>query len=194
MVREFTLIVMSVLGAAALAAPAVAQTVAFEQRVETDGTTTLVHEVQVPAAPEDVWQAVSTPHGWTTWAVPLAWIDPAAPDHMETAYDPAAAIGDPGNIRQQILAQTPGSSFTFRTVKAPAGFPHAESYYRVTSEFTLTPQAGNTLVRLTTRGYAPDEAGTELVGFFTEGNAVTLGELARRFAVGPKVWTPPAAD
>ena len=194
MLSKFGLILMGAIASLALAAPAFAQTVTFEQREEADGSTTLVHEILVPAPPADVWEAISTPQGWTTWAVPLAWTDPAATDFMETAYDPGAEIGDPGNIRQQILEQVPGSTFVFRTVKAPEGFPHAATYYRVTSEFALSLQDGDTLVRLTTRGYAPGEAGAQLVGFFTEGNAVSLGDLYRRFSVGPKDWAASAAE
>ena len=72
--------------------------VAVTRSVEADGTTTLVHEATVPAAADAVWQAVSTADGWMTWAVPIAWADPAA-GTLETSYNPAAQPGDQGGAQ-----------------------------------------------------------------------------------------------
>jgi len=156
---------------------------------EADGTHTLVHEVTVEAPSAQVWQAISTAAGWKSWAVPAAWMVPADPEVMETSYDPAAAPGSAGTIRQRFVARVPGRILAFRTIKAPAGFPDFDSYARVTSLFELVPLGPRrTLVRLTGAGYPDSDAGRRLLGLFDRGNAATLDMLRQRFATGPIDW------
>lgn len=146
-----------------------------------DGTHILSHEVVVAAPPGDVWAAISTVEGWKSWAVPVAWA--SAPDLIETSYAPTARPGDPSTIRQQILLRLPERLMVFRTVKAPAGFPDFDTYAKVVSAFELEPAGeGRTRVRLTGSGYADDEAGRRLLGFFERGNAESLEALKARFA------------
>lgn len=162
-----------------LAAPAAqAQTVTTEG----DGSRTLVVEALVPASPQAVWQSVSTAEGWKSWAVPAAWLNG---DLLETAYDPAAARGGPDTIQQRFLERVPGKSLVFRTVKVPAGFPHAQAFMRVTHFLLLLPEAGGTRVRLTGKGYPAGPAGDELLGFFRTGNQETIDRLAARWALAP---------
>ncbi|MNC87756.1 Polyketide cyclase / dehydrase and lipid transport [compost metagenome] len=129
-----------------------------------------------------MWAAIATPEGWTTWAVPAAWWVEGEPDVLETSYDPADTPGSASTIRQRFLARIPGRLLAFRTIKAPAGFPHWDSYRLVTSVFELEPAGGRTRVRLTSTGYPDSEAGRELVAFFTRGNSETLEQLGARFA------------
>ena len=153
-----------------------------------NGTHTLVHELVVPAHPEQVWQAISTAEGWKTWAAPAAWA--AAPDIIETSYTPTAAPGDKSTIRQQLLARIPGRMVVFRTIKAPEAFPDFDTYRNVTSVLELEPVGeGSTKVRLTGAGYADSEAGRRLLGFFRKGNSASLGWLRDRFVSGPKDWS-----
>lgn len=188
--------IVAMLAALALAAaqtPAVAPApspspdeVAISASAAADGTHVLVHELAVAAPVAEVWEAVSTAQGWTTWAVPIAWQEG---DMLETSYSPAASPGDPSTIRQQILAREPGRKLAFRTVKAPEGFPHFEAYRQVVSTIELEPLGeARTRVRLTGTGYPDSEAGRELLGFFREGNRTTLEQLRQRFATGPIDW------
>ncbi|HYI47764.1 MAG TPA: SRPBCC family protein [Allosphingosinicella sp.] len=170
--------------------PAVAQDVAIGDRREADGTLTLSHEVVVAAPAADVWAAISTPEGWRTWAVPVSWVAADDPGSIESSYDAAARPGDPTIIRQHFLARLPGRLLVFRTTRAPQGFPHFETYARVTSFFELEViDATRTRVRLTGAGYADDEAGRALLGFFRDGNRVSLERLRDRFVNGPRDWT-----
>ena len=169
------------LAAAALPGPAAAQ-VAVGKTREADGTTTLVHEALVDAPPAAVWQAISTAEGWMRWAVPVAWTSPAEPDMLETSYDRADTPGSPGTIRHQFLARIPGRLLAFRTVKAPAGFPHFAIYRGVTSVFELAPAGERTRLRLTSTGYPDNEGGRALLAFFEAGNAQTLEALQKLFA------------
>ena len=161
--------------------------VALSESRSADGTTMLVHETLVEAPVAEVWTAISTPQGWTSWAVPVAWGN--EPATIETSYNPAASPGDSSTIKQQILASVPGRMMAFRTIKAPDGFPNFDTFSRTTGMFELEPEGeGRTRVRIVSSGYPDDEAGRQLLGFFREGNRVSLERLRRRFAEGPIDW------
>ena len=168
---------------------ATAQDVAITDRSEADGTLTLSHEVVVPASRDAVWAAIATPEGWRTWATPVSWVPADDPDAIEGSYNPQARPGGTDLIRQRILARLPGRLFVFRTVRAPQGFPHFDVYQRVTSFIALeSVDAGHTRVRLTGTGYADNEAGRLLFGFFRDGNRISLERLRQRFVSGPLDW------
>lgn len=163
--------------------------VRMEESTAADGSRTLVHEVVVPATPEQVYEAVTTPAGWRSWAVRDAWASASDPDVLETTYIPNANPGDPRNIRQRYVLRVPNRLVAFRTVQAPTGFPHAEDFYRVTHIIELEPVDSGTRVRLTSAGYPAGAAGDTLVGFFRDGNRTSLVLLRRRFVDGPIDWT-----
>jgi len=141
----------------------------------------------VDAPVGEVWSAISSVEGWKSWAVPVAWAP--EPNLIETSYDPAARPGDKSTIRQRLIAQVPGRLLVFSTVKAPEGFPHFDTYAKVTSVFELEPvSARRTRVRLTGSGYADSDAGRQLLGFFEQGNKVSLEQLRTRFTTGPIDW------
>lgn len=161
--------------------------VSISERQEADGSTTLVHEVVVDAKADAVWEAVSTAEGWRTWAVPYAQMAADEPDVLVTSY--AATATDASSIRQQFTGRVSGKRISFRTVKAPEGFPHFETYRLVTSTFELTPQGDKrTAIRLTATGFADSDPGRELLGFFREGNRISLERLRQRFVDGPMQW------
>ena len=166
----------------------VADAVAVAERRALDGTLMLIHEAVVDAPVEAVWRAIATAEGWREWAVPVAWAP--APDELETSYDPAARPGGPQTIRHRVLARIPGRMIAFRTVKAPEGFPHFDVFGRTTGAFELEPAGeGRTRVRTIGAGYPDSEAGRQLIGFFREGNRITLERLQRRFRDGPVDWS-----
>ncbi|OHD01565.1 MAG: hypothetical protein A2885_03110 [Sphingopyxis sp. RIFCSPHIGHO2_01_FULL_65_24] len=169
--------------------PALAGEVRVTRQVEADATTTMVHEILVDATPAEVWTAISTAEGWMTWAVPIAWMTKDDPDLIEAAYDPASKPGGADTIQQRFGERIPGRRLGFRTVKAPAGFPHWDAYQKVTSVFEIEPAGRQTRVRLTSRGYPDSEGGRALVGFFESGNGETLENLRARFVTGPVDWT-----
>lgn len=152
-----------------------------------NGAYALTHEVVVAAPIEKVWAAITTPDGWRNWAAPVARM--AAGGLLETSYDPTAAPGGPTTIHQQVDAAVAPRVFAFRTVKAPAGFPHFDSYARVQSAFELEPIApGMTRVRLTGSGYPDTEAGRQIMGFFRDGNRLSLERLKRSLEKGAIDW------
>jgi uncharacterized protein YndB with AHSA1/START domain len=169
--------------AAALALSIPALPVAAQTVTEADGTRTLAVDAWVPAAPAQLWQAVTTADGWKGWAAPAAWY--VAPNLLETSYDPAAQPGGANNIQQRIVAALPGKLLVFRNVKAPAGFPHAAAFAQVTQFLELTPEGEGTRVRLAGAGYPAGAEGDALLAFFEPGNRQTLGALAQRFGRAP---------
>ncbi|WP_260582057.1 SRPBCC domain-containing protein [Sphingopyxis sp. PET50] len=173
-----------------LAVPGAAQVgdVTVGKTVEADATTTMVHEVLVDATPAEVWAAISTAEGWMTWAVPVARIVDGDADLIESSYDPASEPGGPDTIQQRFGERVAGKRLAFRTVKAPAGFPHWDEYRQVGSVFEIEAAGEQTRVRLTSRGYPGSDGGRALVGFFEGGNALALGNLRQRFATGPIDW------
>lgn len=163
--------------------------VTISSALSPDGSHSLVHEVVVDAPAAAVWQAIATAEGWKTWAVPVAWSADGDPDLLETSYTPSAQPGDRSTIRQRFLARVPGRILAFRTERAPEGFPNFDTYRRVTSLFEIEPLSENrTRVRLTGSGYADTEAGRQLLGFFRDGNRVSLERLRQRFETGPLDW------
>ena len=171
------------------AGPGLAQppAVAVTSLREADGSHSLAHEAVVEAPAAEVWAAITTADGWRGWAAPVAW---AAADRIETSYDPNAQPGDSTTIQQQILARLPGRILVFRTIRAPDGFPHFDSFRQVISFFELMPESERrTRVRLTMTGYPDNDAGRQLLGFFREGNRISLERLRRRFASGPIDWS-----
>lgn len=171
-------------------APALAASPAVTEQVrsEADGTSSLSHSVIVPASPAAVWAAISTAKGWTTWAVPVAWLASDRPLVIETSYNPAARPGDAMNIKTEFTALAPEKKLVFRTVKAPEGFPHFEALRRVVQTFELSPEGSGTRVSLTGTGYGADPSGQAMLAFFKGGNRVSLEMLRDRFANGPIDW------
>lgn len=169
------------------AAPVTAQEVAVTVETAADGSRTLSHEAVIPAPVEAVWTAVATAAGWQTWAVPVVR---EGPDGLfETSYDPAQPPGGPATIAQQWIARDAPRTASFRTVRTPTGFPHADAYKKVVSTFTLTPEAGGTRLRLSGAGYPAGPEGDALIGFFRAGNTLGMRQLQTRFTKGPADWS-----
>ncbi len=164
--------------------------VSMSESRDADGSHILTHEAMIGAPIAEVWDAIATPEGWRTWAVPTAWTPPGEPDIIETSYSPGASPGDPSTIRQRILAAVPGRLIAFRTVKAPEGFPHFE-IFRLTTGLIELEAVGESATRVTVTGvgYPDTEAGRQLLGFFREGNRISLERMVRRFTEGPLDWS-----
>lgn len=158
-------------------------TVTVTKHQQIDGTHLLVHEAIVDAPRADVWRAVSTAEGWKEWAAPLAWTPPDRPDLIETSYTPGARPGDASTIRQQVLLRLPERLMIFRTVKAPKGFAHFDTFTNVLSVVELD-QVGERRTRVSLIGspYPNTDAGRRLLGFFEKGNTISLDRLRARFA------------
>ena len=145
-----------------------------------DGSRTMVQTTMVSAPAREVWDALTTAKGWRRWAAPIAWQVGSRPRLIETSYDQTAHPGGPSTIRQLFISEVPYRSLAFRTIKAPAGFRHLETYRKVINRVELTPLGPKrTRVRFSAGPYPDTPAGRELFGFFQRGNRKTLENMAQ---------------
>ena len=164
----------------------ITEPVTIQAGPDADGTHRLTHETVVAATPAQAWDAIATAEGWKSWAVREAWLEG---DRLETSYSANAVRGGPQTIEQQLVARVPGRLLVFRTTRAPQGFPDFPTFARTTHVMELEPVGeGRTRVRLTSVGYADTQSGRQLLGFFREGNRISLERLRRRFETGPIDW------
>jgi uncharacterized protein YndB with AHSA1/START domain len=156
-----------------------------------DGTRATVAEEVVEASQAQVWNAITTAEGWKTWAVPFAHLDSLHIGAViETSYAPNAKAGDAHNIRNRVLAYLPERMLSIQAFDAPPGFKHPELLKDTFTVIELeVVDATHTRVRITGCGYRSGQAFQEMQRFFLDGNAWTLGQLAKRFREGPVDWS-----
>jgi uncharacterized protein YndB with AHSA1/START domain len=154
--------------------------------VDAAGQKALQLSMDIPAPPRAVFEAFATAEGFKSWAVAVARIDLRTGGEIESSYDPKASIGDPNNIKNQIVTFIPDHLLVIRNVQAPKGFS-GESEFRKTVtvvEFDRVAD-GRTRVRITNTGYGASPEAQTVYGHFEWGNAYTLAELKKRFETGP---------
>lgn len=157
--------------------------------VQPSGERVLREEILIKAPRSEVWKALATSDGLRSWEMPLAEIDLKIGGYLEASYDPKAKVGDPGNIKHQILTYVPERLLVFRNVQTPPGFPHADLFSKVTSVLILD-DVGEGVTRVTEAGvgYGQGADWDQLYGFFRNGNAWVLEKLKAHLegGEGPK--------
>lgn len=157
--------------------------------VEPSGERILREEILIKAPRSEVWKALATSQGLTSWEMPLVEIELKVGGHLEASYDPKAKLGDPNNIKHEIVTYVPERLLVFRNIQTPQGFPHADLFSKVTSVLILD-DAGEGVTRVTEAGvgYGQGADWDQLYGFFRNGNAWVLEKLKAHFegGEGPK--------
>jgi uncharacterized protein YndB with AHSA1/START domain len=153
--------------------------------VDAAGQKALQLSMDIPASPKAVFEAFATADGFKSWAVAVARIDLRTGGEIESSYDPKAAIGDPNNIRNQIVTFIPDRLLVIRNIQAPKGFAGEDEFRKTATVIEFDPIAGGTRVRLTNTGYGSSPEAQTVYGHFEWGNAYTLAELKKRFQNGP---------
>ncbi len=157
--------------------------------VEPGGGRVLQLSIVVNAPPAAVWEAFATSKGFSTWAVPVAWVDFRVGGMMESSYLPTAKPGDGENIKNQIVSYVPGRLLSIRNVQTPSGLKHRELFGQVVQTIEFEDfGAGRTRVTMTGVGWGPGEGFDYLYRHFEWGNAYSLAELKKRFDTGPVDW------
>lgn len=149
--------------------------------VDAAGQKALQLSMDIPATPHQVFDAFATTDGFKSWAVAVAKVDLRTGGDIEASYDPKARIGDPGNIKNQIVTFIPDHLLVIRNVQAPEGFPGKSEFQKTVTIIELTPIEGGTRVRLTNTGYGDNDEARTVYGHFEWGNAYTLAELKKKF-------------
>jgi hypothetical protein len=157
---------------------------------EPSGQRSLQLSIDVPASAHDAFVAFTTSEGFSSWAVPIAKVDFRVGGYIEASYDPNAKIGDPGNIKNGIVAYVPDRVLVIHNIQAPSDFADHELFQRTATiiEFAAL-EPGRTRVTLTNAGYGTGERFDTLYRHFEWGNAYTLQALKTRFEKGPVDWS-----
>jgi len=149
---------------------------------ETNGYRVIRLSVEVPAMVEEVWQTFTTSDGWKSFGVAFASVDMQVGGVIETSYSPQAKLGDPDNIKNQIVAYVPGRMLAIRCVQAPRNFEHKEEFFATATVIEMEPMEGNKArVRAYSVGFRPGKAYDDLYAKFRRGNAYTLHKLRLSF-------------
>jgi uncharacterized protein YndB with AHSA1/START domain len=163
--------------------------------IEPSGDRSIQLSINIPAPPHDVFTAFTTSEGFASWAVPIANVEFRIGGYIESSYDPSAKPGDPGNIKNQIVAYVPDRFLVLRNIQAPPGFADPELFQRTVTviEF-IALEAHHTRVTITNAGYGSGDRFDTLYGHFEWGDAYTLQELKTRFEKGPVDWAARSAQ
>lgn len=155
-----------------------------------NGERVLRQEIVVPATLEEVWKAVSTSDGLREWVAPTADIELKTGGHWYTNYTPGSKIGDPGTIYNSVLSYVPMQMIAMKIGIAPPIFPKGPSDAGTLFAVLTLVDLGNRQVRVSEHmiGFGPGEDWDKVYRFFETGNAYTLGQLLKRFQVGPRKW------
>ena len=154
------------------------------------GERVLELSIDVPAPVREVWRAFATSEGFASWAVPVAQVDMREGGMIESSYDPKAAIGAPGNIRNAILVAVPERLIVMRNVQAPPKTPFdVPTFQKLVTAITLVPLGPDaTRVTLQNPGYRDGPLYDGVWQAFHGGNTWTLVKLKERFETGPVDW------
>jgi uncharacterized protein YndB with AHSA1/START domain len=177
----------------ALAAPVADRPDVDDQSsVPADGARVLKLSILIHAPREKAWEAFATTAGLVSWEAPVAAIDLRVGGSLEASYDAKGKLGDPNNIKHEIIAFDPGHSIEFHNVQTPQGFPYQAEFGKVRHIVAFEDAGpGVTRVSITDIAYPHDKADDWLYGFFHSGNAYVL-ELLKSHLEGTPPPTGPA--
>jgi hypothetical protein len=150
-------------------------------------------EIVVPnVTTRQVWQAVSTSEGLRSFVAPVTEVEMKTGGHYYTNYNPAAKIGDPGTIYNTVLTYVPLEMLAIHVKLGPKIFPASVANADRLSAILMIKDLGNGRVRVSEimTGWQAGDDWDKVYKFFQTGNAYVLGQLYKRFAVGPRQWSP----
>jgi uncharacterized protein YndB with AHSA1/START domain len=157
--------------------------------VQANGHKVLRISITVPASRKAVWDRFATTEGYRAWAVPVADVDGRLGGIIEGSYDFKAKVGDPENIRNQIVLFAPERTLGIRNVQAPKALPGRVEFADIVTVMEFEDAgSGATRVILTATGYKPGEPYDTLYRHFSWGNAYSLMKLKESFVKGPIDW------
>ena len=136
----------------------------------------------------------TTSKGYGSWASPFADIDLRVGGRYETSYELGARAGDPGNIRNRIIALVPLRLVVVRNEQAQASQAFdLPTFQTLQTAIHFTPiSERETRVTLQNAGYLSGANYDGVYQFFLVGNRWLLQQLRERFEAGPTVWPQPA--
>jgi len=154
------------------------------------GERVLRHELVIEASLDDLWHAMTTEDGLKSFMVPTARVELKTGGAWETNYRAGSRIGDPDNIRNQVLCYIPLEMLALKinlTAAFPEGPRNAGTLFAVMTFKQLEPK--RVLVTESMLGWGQGPDWDKTYGLFEWGNAYTLGQLYKRFVEGPVDWS-----
>ena len=182
--------IFSVLGtASAGAARTEFSNVRDDSYTEPNGSRVLKLSIAIDAPVSKIWKLLISSEGWQSWAVPVAWVDFGVGGMVETSYTATAVRGQPGNIKNSIVAYIPEQLLVLRNVQAPPNFEHAEDFGKTVTAINLRSISKNrSQVELDGVGFLATPAFDTLLKKFKFGDSWTLEHLKRAAEHGPIDW------
>jgi uncharacterized protein YndB with AHSA1/START domain len=157
--------------------------------VQANGDKVLQIALTLPVPRKAVWDRFTTTEGYKAWAVPVAKIEPGMGGIIEGSYDSKAKIGDPDNIRNQIVVYAPERTLAIKNIQAPKALPGGKEFGEIVTVMQFEDVGANaTRLTLTAIGYKPGEPYDTLYRHFGWGNAYSLMKLKESFVTGPIDW------
>jgi uncharacterized protein YndB with AHSA1/START domain len=155
-----------------------------------NGQRVLRHEVVAPVPIGEVWKAWSTSEGLRSFVAPVVAIDLRIGGIWEASYDPSAQLGDPRNIKNEVLSYLPERMLSVRIHQTPPDFPHPEFGKQLWTVIELAPfSESSTTVTVTMLGWGDGSGWERVYHLFNRGNHFTLEQLYKRFTEGPREWS-----
>ena len=156
---------------------------------EPNGSRVLKLSITIDAPVGKIWQLLTSSEGWKSWAVPVAWVEFGIGGMVETSYTATAVRGQPGNIKNAIVAYVPEQLLVLRNVQAPPNFEDAEDFGKTVTAINLRAISKNrSQVELDGVGFLATPAFDTLLKKFKFGDAWTLEHLKRAAEHGPIDW------
>jgi uncharacterized protein YndB with AHSA1/START domain len=156
---------------------------------EPNGNRVLKLSITIDAPVSKIWELLISSEGWQSWAVPVAWVDFGIGGLVETSYTATAVRGQPGNIKNSIVAYVPEQLLVLRNVQAPPNFEHAEDFGKTVTAINLRPISKNrSQVELDGVGFLATPVFDTLLKRFKFGDSWTLEHLKRAAEHGPIDW------
>jgi uncharacterized protein YndB with AHSA1/START domain len=163
---------------------------------DADGHRVQQLKVDIDAPVAKVWAAFTTDTGFTSWAAPVAHVTLGNDGMIEASYLLTSKIGDPENIRNQIVAYVPEHLLVIHNVHVPKGGPFKQEVIdriRTVMEFDDLGD-GRTRVIESGVGYGEGADFDSMYEHFRAGNAEEFASLAQSFVTGPVDWKAEAAE
>jgi uncharacterized protein YndB with AHSA1/START domain len=185
--------ILFILGALGVASAGAATTefpnVRDDSYTEPNGSRVLKLSITIDAPVGKIWRLLTSSEGWQSWAVPVAWVEFGIGGMVETSYTATAVRGQPGNIKNAIVAYVPEQLLVLRNVQAPPNFEDAEDFGKTVTAINLRAISKNrSQVELDGVGFLATPAFDTLLKKFKFGDAWTLEHLKRAAEHGPIDW------
>jgi uncharacterized protein YndB with AHSA1/START domain len=185
--------ILFILGALGVASAGAATTefpnVRDDSYTEPNGSRVLKLSIIIDTPVNKIWNLLISSEGWQSWAVPVAWVEFGIGGMVETSYTATAVRGQPGNIKNAIVAYVPEQLLVLRNVQAPPNFEHAEDFGRTVTVINLRSISKNrSQVELNGVGFLATPAFDALLKNFKFGDSWTLEHLKRAAEHGPIDW------